>query len=547
MLTEDLGLAQGPLSDKGPTRIGQGWSGRRSGCPGQVEASWVAHIRANFGILGAASAFALGYFAATAGRPHRAVVMAITAAVAPGSLSGLIGAPIVARQKWRAAFTLTATVVTGVLFTVCLALDGGLGSPLVYLLGLPIASASATLGPASVAIVSSTSLAELAVVSVTDGTQGRRTSELVFLAFFVVALSAWAISSAANRARLQHSERVAYDEVATMASVDSLTGCMNHGSFYIKLRDEVDRASRTGEALALLMVDVDHFKAFNDSNGHPAGDSALVKVSALIRRQVRASDVVARAGGDEFAVLLPGTGREEATAVAQALRAVVAQGTNPRATVSVGVSSLRPSNSSWQQLLAEADAALYGAKAHGRDQVCPYSGARRSAAPRTGSEPGDRASRTECPPSRRGGTDWSPDDVDAFELATVGMAVVDEQGIFRRVNVSFARLVGRAREKIVGESFSSLTAEADVEANVSIMGSLLSGKAESARFEKRYLLPDGSVVWADLSVKAVIGPSGEVDKLLAEALDITARKAAEEAIAEENRRLEEAQRIAVGR
>lgn len=138
----------------------------------------------------------------------------------------------------------------------------------------------------------------------------------------------------------------------------------------------------------------------------------------------------------------------------------------------------------------------------------------------------------------------APAEFDVFELATVGMAVTDRAGRFRRVNPAFARLLGRPRSELVGSSFASLTSPDDLARSAAIMRRLSSGAAKTARFEKRYLRPDGSVVWADMSIRSLSSAAGKVVAFLAQGVDITDRKRAEGAAALDRWRLEEAQRIA---
>ena len=131
---------------------------------------------------------------------------------------------------------------------------------------------------------------------------------------------------------------------------------------------------------ALLAVDLDLFKLVNDRHGHAAGDAVLQHVAGLMRRLTRQHDLVARSGGEEFTLLLPDTGPDEAAALAERLRAGLqaqpAHHAGPGGdvalpvTVSVGVSLILPGDASLDAVLARADAALYQAKAGGRNQVC---------------------------------------------------------------------------------------------------------------------------------------------------------------------------------
>jgi diguanylate cyclase (GGDEF)-like protein len=169
-------------------------------------------------------------------------------------------------------------------------------------------------------------------------------------------------------------ELVAMNSVlAQAAATDSLTGLRNHRAFQESLLSLVQMAERYGQPLALIMLDIDHFKQFNDRFGHPAGDELLRQVASVLRRSARAYDVVARYGGEEFAILLPNTDLEEAIRVAERLRQQIAAIQNPHAPVSAsfGVVAYRR-GSAPATLLYEADSALYEAKRRGRNRVCVY-------------------------------------------------------------------------------------------------------------------------------------------------------------------------------
>lgn len=181
------------------------------------------------------------------------------------------------------------------------------------------------------------------------------------------------------------------EEMCRLARTDSLTGMWNRGYFMELAGRELNRARRKGCDLALLMIDVDHFKAINDTHGHDAGDIALVELARLFDESVREVDVAARLGGEEFAVLLPEASVEDACAVAarvaRAVRlAVVESPVGPlRMTVSIGLASLEGPQDSIDSLLKYSDIALYAAKKNGRDRVEVY---RRSVCPRRSAEHG---------------------------------------------------------------------------------------------------------------------------------------------------------------
>lgn len=162
-----------------------------------------------------------------------------------------------------------------------------------------------------------------------------------------------------------------------LASVDALTSVANRRHFDDTLAKEWRRAARSGQTLSLLMVDVDHFKLYNDTYGHPAGDTCLQQVAAAMAGQMhRASDMVARYGGEEFAVVLPNSTVSGAAVVAERIRAAVENLALPhrtaegRVTVSVGAAALHPSHErDSAELVASADMALYLAKEAGRNCV----------------------------------------------------------------------------------------------------------------------------------------------------------------------------------
>lgn len=164
----------------------------------------------------------------------------------------------------------------------------------------------------------------------------------------------------------------------SMARLDPMTGVGNRRRFTEALDDEWDRAARARSSLAVLMIDVDYFKTYNDTYGHDAGDQCLQRVARALRVSLpRASDVVARYGGEEFVVLLPNTTAERAYLVAQRLRHAVEQlqighRSSPHTvvTVSIGVDAAAPSHGDEHRtLMASADRALYAAKTAGRNRV----------------------------------------------------------------------------------------------------------------------------------------------------------------------------------
>ncbi|TDB29125.1 GGDEF domain-containing protein [Stenotrophomonas sp. ATCM1_4] len=189
------------------------------------------------------------------------------------------------------------------------------------------------------------------------------------LAGFVVATLGFGLRSMLLQIHLLE-RQAALDQLARQ---DGLTGVANRREFDATLRNEWNRARRSGTELALLLVDIDHFKAFNDAHGHPAGDRCLQAVAAQLQATVqRAADRVARYGGEEFAVIVPGCDLDGVLALAERLRVAVQALRLPEGpvSISIGVAFLHPPvMPDSGQLLADADAALYAAKHAGRNRV----------------------------------------------------------------------------------------------------------------------------------------------------------------------------------
>ena len=161
--------------------------------------------------------------------------------------------------------------------------------------------------------------------------------------------------------------------LVALATTDPLTGLANRRVFDEALAREAGLVSRGGRSLSLVMFDVDRFKGFNDAFGHPAGDEVLRQVASALRACCRATDVAARIGGEEFAILLPDTDAEGARAMAERARQTVEGGPWPLrpVTMSAGVATLRPGcpAGSGTALFTAADQALYRAKKEGRNRV----------------------------------------------------------------------------------------------------------------------------------------------------------------------------------
>lgn len=160
-----------------------------------------------------------------------------------------------------------------------------------------------------------------------------------------------------------------------LGATDALTTLGNRGAFNLRLDHEIYRAKRYHTPLSLLLLDVDHFKQYNDTYGHLEGDMVLQKLSLILHDFARPSDFAARFGGEEFTVLLPSTGLEGALALAERLRQMVNDTVflHRPITVSIGVATLPEGSQDANGLISAADKALYRAKQDGRNRVAAFS------------------------------------------------------------------------------------------------------------------------------------------------------------------------------
>lgn len=159
-------------------------------------------------------------------------------------------------------------------------------------------------------------------------------------------------------------------ELEHMATHDSLTNALTRRRLNEVCANELERCRRHDRSLALLMMDLDHFKSVNDTFGHQAGDQVLINAVRKIRASLRRPDYIGRYGGEEFVVLLPETSLEGAALVAERIREVCAlPSQGPSCTVSIGITTNKPRADTVDSLLARADAAMYRAKANGRNRI----------------------------------------------------------------------------------------------------------------------------------------------------------------------------------
>jgi diguanylate cyclase (GGDEF)-like protein len=171
-------------------------------------------------------------------------------------------------------------------------------------------------------------------------------------------------------------------KLAEQAHHDGLTALLNKNQFMFELGKLIYHAERSAQKLSVFIFDIDHFKAYNDANGHPAGDELLKSLARLIKENLRPGDMASRYGGEEFVVAMPETDGATATAIAERIRAAIAAHRFPhgdsqpggKLTISGGVASFPVDGSNGTELIGHADQALYQAKAAGRNRVIRHKG-----------------------------------------------------------------------------------------------------------------------------------------------------------------------------
>ncbi len=321
-------------------------------------AFWRRHVRIGVSLYALGAIGVLVYALVTPAGRNRPILLAIDVFSLAASLTVFrwVGLRLVT-TRWREQFFFAWAVTTVVFVGSAAALDGGTHSPLSFLLVLPLMFASLAYAPRYV-----TWLALLAVAcaaGVGSATPHPQTAATLIMVLATAIAGILTVGGASNRARLNQ-------QLVDMAATDSMTGCLSHGAFNKRLAEEVDRARRYGRTFGLVMVNVDNLKRLNDTAGHKAGDEALKAVAAGLKTAARASDVVGRMGGDEFAVLLPETDASHVETVLERLRSVIYESEAAPVTLSLGSSVWSGPTDSAEAIFSRADDALYAAKNAGR-------------------------------------------------------------------------------------------------------------------------------------------------------------------------------------
>jgi diguanylate cyclase (GGDEF)-like protein len=240
--------------------------------------------------------------------------------------------------------------------------SGGEQSPALPWLILPVATAAARFRPQVVVAGAGITAAMMFAVSVGVDPQGVVEDPTLLISALTLLIGMTAITTAIMEGELENRDR---------AVLDPLTGLLNRSSLESRAVEIEQQARLTGGPVALLVLDLDHFKSVNDTHGHERGDAVLREVAYHIRKSLRSFELVYRIGGEEFLVLLPGVELSEAVEIAERVRHAVTD-SRPgglELTVSAGVAAKSGGQISYEELFRAADSALLGAKRGGRNRV----------------------------------------------------------------------------------------------------------------------------------------------------------------------------------
>ena len=309
-------------------------------------------VRAGVFLSYAASAAGLAYVAATWDEPHRGLILTMFAAgfVSAGVIQ-LLPMERLIRSRYSDTFFLTWSSLVIALIAIAVAADEGATSPLTYVFFLPMVFAAVFYPLRLFVFVGALDMIAFVVVGDLYGHPDPTQVAFIAAALAMAAiLCAW---QAQNHDRQR-------DGLVRMSRSDPLTGCLNRRGLEERMEAELVRAERDGESLALVLLDLDNFKAVNDMNGHAAGDELLCWVVDGLRRAVRPVDSIGRLGGDEFAILTPGATESAAEHVATRARKLLSE----RVAVSTGTACFPIHGADAEELQRHADRQLYASK-HG--------------------------------------------------------------------------------------------------------------------------------------------------------------------------------------
>lgn len=325
-----------------------------------AEQFWRSHVR--LGVVSTTTCSVVGflYCLGTWSQPHR-LAMTLVAALALMSCPLILSGPGMRvftgprRTTWIFCWSVSLLLAV----TVATSLDDGARSPLQMLFYASLvftASGSGRVG----AIVMGTSTVGCYLLVASVGSPGPWTVVLTVTALVLIAATC-TLTAGGLLISLGEQQRLT-DQLEVRAAHDGLTGCLNHTALIAGLELEVTRAHREGRSLGFVMMDLDDFKAANDTHGHVAGDELLAAVGAELTKIIRPYDLVGRVGGDEFAIVVPNTEEDEVRRLADRVcRKLAAVGSPLGVACSVGVAVLLPGDDP-RTLRQRADEALYVAK-----------------------------------------------------------------------------------------------------------------------------------------------------------------------------------------
>jgi len=338
------------------------------------DAFWRTHLYVGIGSFTLGALLLLVYLVLTPRGSHRVLLvwMVLTSIVVWWTVFGPVGARAIASQRRdrRDLFFFCWSLTTLTLIALSAFLDGGEKSPLSILLVLPVLFAGLVYPPRQVGWLAVLALGSFLALAASGGALPARA---VVTGAMLGLTGAISVTAAVNRDIKDEARRRLATRLHDLATSDGLTGCRTHRSFGEALEAEGNRARRYGSVFSVVMVDIDSFKAINDTLGHDVGDATLRSVAAALTAAARVGDVTGRVGGDEFAVLLPETDHDQALQVTRRLQEVVRAARMPvPVTVSYGWSSWCGPTDTEADVRRRADQALYAAKRAGRDRLAEW-------------------------------------------------------------------------------------------------------------------------------------------------------------------------------
>jgi diguanylate cyclase (GGDEF)-like protein len=369
--------AQAAIAAPAPPALRSGWRG-----PGEQgglaawplrepgEAFWVSHIRTSTVLYVLCNLAVWTYLVLTPDKPYRLMIFAV-------AVFGLLVAFVV--DRYRRAIVGSChclrllyawSSLTYGLVTLISYLDGGASSPLCLLMFIALSYIALAYPPRAVLAFSALAVAVylgLAAVASAGPAAVQLSASMIGLSGVLGAFAA------ANQWRQRSALADLAIRLERQAATDQLTGCLNRRTFHDRLAGRLERAGAAGSPVSLLFVDVDHFKAINDTYGHLAGDAVLAGIGSVLAGTPWVADAVAgRIGGDEFAVILPGADAVAAHDVGRLIRATVreqALSIPAGVTVSIGIGAFPTAAATLDELFDAADRSLYSVKGAGRDGV----------------------------------------------------------------------------------------------------------------------------------------------------------------------------------